>query len=133
MNSEYSYEDFTELILESLRNKKVDYCFNVKELLEIKEKCQKENLGLLYKKYYNKIHKELEYVELFPVFFWNHKEKIVTQLSFDEAKEKGLEIEFLSNQFIDDFGIRKRKLPKRKKGKKEKGLRNFGLTGTINF
>lgn len=90
MNKEYSYEDFAELILESIRNKKIDYCFNKKELQEIKNKCQEENLGLLYKEYYNKSHKELEYIELFPVFFWKEKKRITKQLSLEEVKENNL-------------------------------------------
>lgn len=63
--------DFSDVIMESLRSNLDDYIFKFSDLNKIINKCEKENISLLYECNYNKNnHTDLEYIHVIPVKFY---------------------------------------------------------------
>lgn len=63
--------DFSDVIMESLRSNLDDYVFKFSDLNKIINKCEKENISLLYECNYNENnHTDLEYIHVIPVKFY---------------------------------------------------------------
>jgi hypothetical protein len=59
------YDNIVTLVINSLKSKQVDYCFNKKDMNNIVAEAKKLELSLYYKEYFDK-YGDLDYYEVVP-------------------------------------------------------------------